>query len=156
MQDEIYSFTVDIISRCFLGDYRTEKVLEDIERLIPVLANGVLSLPLRLPWPLNRFPAFSFGRAMSARADLIGSLEDVLRQRRADWESTETMDEVKMTGGVLDELLAMQKQQMDVGGPGERGVSFDDAFIFDNVSKCRCFVAVTNVGLPSKSILDTW
>lgn len=39
-----------------------------------------------------------------------------------------------MTGGVLDDLLAIQKQQMDVGGPGERGVSFDYAFIFDNVS----------------------
>lgn len=136
MMDEIYSVTLDIMCTCFLGDYATEEVVEDIGRVLPVLANGIFSVPRSLPWPLNLFPAFAFGASMSARKELDSILEGVLQERRADPKSAESMaDEGGRRAGVLDAFLALQKKQKEEdGGPGEGETVFDDRFIFDNVS----------------------
>lgn len=128
---DLHALTLEVVARCFLGEYATRNVLDDLGRLVPVLGDGILSVPVRFPWPLNRFPAFSFGAAMHARSKLLKVLNGVLRARRADLE--DAGDRSVPSAGVLDSLLAMQTQQTRDGGPEKGQVAFDDEFIVDNV-----------------------
>lgn len=141
--DEIYSVTLDVMGTCFLGDYATKQVVEDIGRVLPVLANGIFSVPRSLPWPLNLFPAFAFGASMNAREEFDKILEGVVRERRADLKSAGGVGEGGRKAGVLDAFLALQKRQKDGGGPEKGDILFDDRFIFNNVS------TYTTVLIPS-------
>ena len=130
MLKDIYGITLEIISRCFLGAYATEEVLEDLRRVVPVLGNGVLSVPIRFPWPLNKFAAFSFGLAMDARAELVKILAQILSERRSDIEADG--ERRQKSGGAIDSFLEMQAKQI-VDGVLANGIKFDDDFVIDNV-----------------------
>lgn len=136
MLSEIYGITLEIISRCFFGDYATEELLRDLGRVVPVLANGILSVPIRFPWPLNKFPAFSFGLAMDAREELVQLLGNILRERRSDLGADDEQRRER-SGAVIDSLLDMQAKQI-TDGVLANGVEFDDEFVIDNVRSTLC------------------
>lgn len=135
MLDEISIFTLEVIARCFLGEYATEDVLRDIGRVLPTYALGFISVPFRLPWPLNTLPAFSFGKSIDARNDFKEIFQTILQAHRAGLASAEDCDEQAARAGVLNLLLEMQRGQLDSGGAKGGEVVFDDNFIFDNVRK---------------------
>lgn len=129
MLDEINSYTLEVISRCFLGDYATVEVVKDIKRLLPIICKGLMSVPMRFPWPLRKIPAFSFGQGMAARKEFKEIFEGVLLDRQVDM----TAGGAVLNAGVLDTLLDMQQRQRSMGGALEGEILFDDDFIFDNV-----------------------
>lgn len=83
MFDEMSKFTMEVISRCFLGDYGTGRVLDELTRLVPLVADGLLSKPRRFPWPLNRLRGYNFGPALDARQEFNNVIGGVLLERRA-------------------------------------------------------------------------
>lgn len=129
MLDEISSLTLEVISRGLLGDYATDGVLDNIASLIPILCDGIMSIPRRFPWPMSKIPMFCFGRSMKARAEFKEIFQGLIRERRVDKANGRCI-----SGGFLDGLLDMQERQLSDGGPKEGGIVFDDDFIFDNVS----------------------
>lgn len=137
--DEVAAFTISTVCRCFLGDYATIKIVEDIARIIPSISAGMLSIPRRFPWPLNKLPALCFGPSMDSRSEFEGIIEGVLRERRADMASAVDSERLR-SAGVLDTLMSMQTKQIDDGGPGEGETKFDDNFIMDNV-RTLCFLS---------------
>lgn len=131
--DELNKFTLEVICYGFLGEYATSEILEEAVRLLPTFISGTFSIPRTFPWPLNRFPTFSFGLAMEARGEFSAIIADVLRQRRLDMLSDSGDGKDVKTGGGMDLLLKAQQLQIDGGGPEEGGITFDDNFIIDNV-----------------------
>lgn len=132
MLDEINSFTLEAIARCFLGDYAAEH-LDKITDLLPALAEGLVSVPRRMPWPLSRLPSFAFGRSMDSRESFREVLFGVLQERKAALSPKNASCEARRRAGVLDTLLKMQKEQLDTGGAKEGQVVLDDDFVIDNV-----------------------
>lgn len=127
--EEISSHSREVIARCFLGEYATEHVLEQIDRLYPPMCRGVMSIPLHFPWPLNKIPVLSFGPALAARKEFKDVFDSVLRKLMAHKASGRIVN-----GGVLDALLVAQELQPN-GGTEEDSSSFDDELIFNNVRK---------------------
>lgn len=84
MFDEISSFTFEVITYSFLGDYGTGEVLKKLQRIIPAVSGGLLSKPRRFPWPLNQMPGHNYGKAIDARKEFDAEVGDILRQRRLD------------------------------------------------------------------------
>lgn len=148
---DIQAYTLEVIAHGFLGDYATDDVVAEIGRFLPPLLRGMFSFPRSFPWPLNRIPIFGFRRAMDAREGFQRLLEGLIRERRTDLRT----NGAKKNGGVVDEFLRMQKEQMDAGGPEEGGVVFDDDFVYDNVSgyagltfSCCCRTARFTIFFP--------
>lgn len=137
--DEINAFTLEVIARGFLGDYATEKILEDTARLFPILVGGIFSFPWTMPWPVNQFPLFAFGQSMEARSEFIAMLAEVVAERREDLASGRPIGNGGKSGGVVDLLLKAQQTQAEGRRANESGVTFDDEFIFDNVSAALKF-----------------
>lgn len=138
MLDDIRSFTLEAISIGILGSYASKSVIEDIARLLPVLATGVVSIPRRFGWPLNKIPMFGFGHSLDARIDLIEVLDRIVRQRKEDKEAMPASQNVRdgdSSAGVLDAFLDMQARQAEAGGPEPGSVVYDDEFIVDNVRR---------------------
>ena len=135
MLDDIRSFTLETISIGILGAYASESVIEDIAHLLPVLATGVVSIPKRFAWPLNKLPMFRFGRSLDARVKLIELIQGILKQRREDKVrlSSEGVSDSGTVTGVLDALLEMQGKQAEAGGPEPGQAEYDDEYIVDNV-----------------------
>lgn len=75
---------MEVILHAFLGDYGTEEVLKDCLRLVPQVSKGMLSIPRRFWWPLNRLRPFNFGPAVKARKDTDAIIPGVIRERRSD------------------------------------------------------------------------
>lgn len=143
MLDEISSHTLEVISRCLLGDYATDEVVDNIALLFPILCSGIMSIPRRFPWPLNKIPTFGFGRSMKAREEFKEMFQNLISDRRAD-----TANGRCVNGGLLDNLLDMQEKQNSNGGPKEGGVAFDDDFIFDNVSSGFVYASGSIIFFP--------
>ena len=135
MLDDIRSFTLETISIGILGAYASESVTEDIAHLLPVLATGVVSIPKRFTWPLNKLPMFQFGRSLDARVKLIEVIQGILKQRREDKArlSSEGVSNSSTATGILDAMLEMQGKQAEAGGPVPGQAEYDDEFIVDNV-----------------------
>lgn len=140
LQNEMRDVTLESIAGVFFGDYATPELMKDIKRLLPVLANGLFSLPVRFPWPLNQLPVLGFGRSMNAREEFKLYVLNVLKERRADWASAEEGNSGGKSAGLLDSLLMTQRNQMDLTG----GQDFDDDFIFDNVRAYTSQLGVLN------------
>lgn len=134
MAPGIQAYTLDVITYGFLGDYTTEDIVAEIERLLPALSKSVFSFPRRFPWPLNKVSIFGFRKSMDARKEFQALLAGVLEARRTDLRSAVGADDATKNCGVVDEFLRIQKEQIDAGGPRKGEVFFDDDFIFDNVS----------------------
>lgn len=83
----VSGLTIEIISRCFLGDFGAGQVLDDIERLVPMVVDGLLSRPRRFRWPLNRFPGFNYGSAADARKEFDLLIKGVVRERELELAS---------------------------------------------------------------------
>ena len=83
MFDEISSFTMEVIIHAFLGDYGTEKVLQDSVSLLPKIANGLFSITRHFWWPLNLFYPFNFGPALRARKKFDTMMAKVVNERRS-------------------------------------------------------------------------
>ena len=141
MLDDIRSFTLETISIGILGAYASESVIEDIAHLLPVLATGVVSIPKRFTWPLNKLPMFRFGRSLDARVKLIELIQGILKQRREDKArlSSEGVSDSGTVTGILDALLEMQGKQAEVGGPEPGQAEYDDEYIVDNVRQHPSF-----------------
>ena len=84
MLDEIANFTMEVIVYAFLGDFGTEKVLQDCLHLVPEATKGLFSIPRRFWWPLNRTLPFNFGRAMKARKQFDAVIAGVVEERRSE------------------------------------------------------------------------
>ena len=133
MLDELGIFTLESITGVYFGDYATAELMEDVQRYMPAISNGLLSLPVRFPWPLNKLTVFSFGKSMDAREAFAGVIRRVLNERRADLLSAGVGG--NGTGGksaeVLDSLIEIQ--QRENGSEDGQGGTFDDHFIVDMV-----------------------
>lgn len=135
---QLRDFTLEVISTAFLGEI-DEDLMQLLRRDIPVVGESLASIPIRLPWPLNRtplarLPALTFGRSMEARERVYKALEGVIKERR---ESSSPRGTGPGSETALDRLLAMQAAQREAGGPKEGETPIDDPFIIDNVSHLR-------------------
>lgn len=145
MLDEIRIYTVEVVSRCFLGDYATQDVLDDIARLLPELSKGFISVPRRLPWPFNILPAFSFARSFDAKNNFKHTFNRILHAHRAHLETAEIDGTVIRTAGIIvDSLLEVQRRQVYNGEATEKELVWDDDFIFDNVRAVSSFSVFFN------------
>lgn len=133
LASDIQAYTLDVIAYGFLGDYATENIVAEIKRLLPVLSRALFSVPRGFPWPLNKVPILGFQHSMDARKEFQTLLAGVIRERRSDLTREMGTNKATKNCGLVDELLKLQKEQMDAGGPGEGGVILDDDFICDNV-----------------------
>lgn len=135
MQDELSDFTLETIYGVLFGDYPTPKVMEDVKRLFPVISGGLISFPVRFPWPLSLLPALGFGTSMDTRGAFQDVVRDVLQARRADLAPTEGATKGTRCGGLLDSLMEVQRQQTGLDELQEGSISspFDDDFIIDNI-----------------------
>ncbi|CAM9562186.1 unnamed protein product [Ectocarpus sp. 12 AP-2014] len=130
MQDDLRRFSLESIAGAFFGDYATPRFVEDTGRLLPILSQGLVSIPIRFPPPLNRLPMLGFGLSMDAREELKGVIRDALYRRRVDLASGEG---TSRNPGVLDSFFDLQDQyQMGAEGALDGSFSFDDDFIIDN------------------------
>ncbi|CAM9217969.1 unnamed protein product [Ectocarpus sp. 8 AP-2014] len=130
MQDDLRRFSLESIAGAFFGDYATPRFIEDTGRLLPILSQGLISIPFRFPPPLNKLPMLGFGLSMDAREELKGVIRDALHRRRADLASGEGTSK---NPGVLDSFFDLQdQQQMGAEGALDGSFSFDDDFIIDN------------------------
>ena len=84
MVDEITNFTMEVVVHAFLGDYGTDKVQRNCLYLIPEVSKGMLTIPRRFWWPLNRILPFNFGRAMKARKQFDTMIAGVVEKRRSE------------------------------------------------------------------------
>ncbi|CAM9408191.1 unnamed protein product [Ascophyllum nodosum] len=130
MVDEITNFTMEVVVHAFLGDYGTDKVQRNCLYLIPEVSKGMLTIPRRFWWPLNRILPFNFGRAMKARKQFDTMIAGVVEKRRSELSA---MDGAVRTGGALDRMLEMQEKQLAAGGPMDGEMEYDDIFIYDNI-----------------------
>ncbi len=133
MLDELMDFTQTSIIGVFFGDYATPEFTKAVSRYMPAIGSGLMSFPMRFPWPLNKIPVFGYGKAMDARGAFCGVIRRVIEERRADISSAGGVSGGTggKNAGVLDSLFEMQ-QRDHVSEPGQEGV-FDDDFIVDNV-----------------------
>ena len=140
--EDIEAFTLETIARVILCDYATDAIISDILRIAPVQFTGVVSIPQRFPWPLNRLPLFSFERSMKARQDFVSIIKGVLGKMKTEVKSTTASggsDKQRRNAGVLGALVDMQAKQRDAGGPGGDEVEIDDDHIISSVSNgCYC------------------
>ena len=140
--EDIEAFTLETIARVILRDYATDAIISDILRIAPVQFTGVVSIPQRFPWPLNRLPLFSFERSMKARQEFVSIIKGVLDEMKTEVESTTASggsDKQLRNAGVLGALVDMQAKQRDAGGPGGDEIEIDDDHIISSVSNdCYC------------------
>ncbi|CAM9885429.1 unnamed protein product [Ectocarpus sp. 4 AP-2014] len=130
MQDDLRRFSLESIAGAFFGDYATPRFIEDTGRLLPILSQGLVSIPFRFPPPLNRLPMLGFGLSMDAREELKGVIRDALHRRRVDLASGQGTNK---NPGVLDSFFDLQdQQQIGADGALDGSFSFDDDFIIDN------------------------
>ena len=108
--EDIEAFTLETIARVILRDYATDAIISDILRIAPVQFTGVVSIPQRFPWPLNRLPLFSFERSMKARQEFVSIIKGVLDKMKTEMESTTASggsDKQRRNAGVLGALVDM-------------------------------------------------
>lgn len=152
MLDELMDFTLNSIVGVFFGDYATHEFMEDVKLYMPAIARGMLSLPMRFPWPLNKIPVFSYGKSMDAREAFSGVIRRVIEERRADISSAGggSGSTGGKSAGVLDSLIEIQQRE-NCSKPGQEGI-FDDDFIVDNVRVgCLSHVA-SELGVSLQSV----
>lgn len=129
-------FTLEVITSCLLGEEDAD-LLEVLKENMPIISEAILSLPVRLPWPLSRtplsrIPVLSFSRGLEARDRIVKGLQVVIDQRREAFSAGGAGRERK---GMIDAMMALQEKQQEQGGPRENELLLDDAFISDNVSE---------------------
>ncbi len=126
MLDELSSFTLEAIAGVYFGDYASPDLIGDVKRYMRDISSGLFSLPVKIPWPINKLAVLSFGKSMNARAALSGDVRRVLGERRADLLSAggASSGTGGKSAGVLDSLIGLQQEQ---------GGTFDDDFIVDMV-----------------------
>lgn len=147
MQDDLRRFSLESIAGAFFGDFATPRFIEDTGRLLPILSQGLISIPFRPPPPLNKLPMLGFGLSMDAREELKGVIRDALRRRRVDLASGEGTNK---NPGVLDSFFDLQdQQQMGAEGALDGSFSFDDDFIIDNVRPAAAAAAVAVISLSA-------
>lgn len=134
MLDDIKCFTLETICGGLLGDYATETVRAEIACLLPVFANGVISIPKRFRWPLNLLPMLRYRQSLDAREGLVQVLQEVVRRRKYDIEHANEDDDGRHAG-VVDGFLRIRKEQQERTQNPDPEV--DDDFIVDNVSHLR-------------------
>lgn len=142
IEDEMKDVTSEAIAGVFFGDYATPELMADTRRVLPAISRALFSIPVRFPWPLNRLPAFGFGRSMDARESFKSEILRVLEERRADMVSAEEGSSGGKSAGLLDSLILIQQRQK--GLEGTQGGSFDDDFIVDNVRTEQSTVSCVN------------
>jgi len=133
MLDLLSVFTLEAIAGVYFGDYATPDLIGDVKRYMRAISSGLFSIPVRLPWPINKLPVLSFGKSMDARKALSGEIRRVLEERRADMLSVGegSSGTGGKNAGVLDSLIELQWEQ---------GGTFDDDFIVDVVRVGRLWV----------------
>ncbi|CAN0185770.1 unnamed protein product, partial [Hapterophycus canaliculatus] len=97
--------STETITGVFFGDYATAELMDDVKRLFPVISDGSLSLPVRLPWPLNKIKVLGFSRSMKAREDFKSIIFRVLEELRIDRASKDGGSTGGKSAGVLDSLI---------------------------------------------------
>lgn len=135
LQDELRFFTLEAITDVFFGDYATPELFDEVKRFLPVISWGLVGLPVRCPWPLNKLPVFGFGKAMDAREAFKTTILRILGERRAERASTDAGGRDGRSAGILDSLIELQQKQM--GRKDGQEDMFDDDFIVDNVRVVR-------------------
>lgn len=67
---ELAALTLEIVSVALLGD-AAASAMDDLFKLVPTFTSCLVSLPLRLPWPLSRIQLLSYGRGLATRKKLL-------------------------------------------------------------------------------------
>ncbi|CAN0450608.1 unnamed protein product [Hapterophycus canaliculatus] len=122
---------MEAITGVFFGDYATAELLDDVKRLLPVITSGLMSLPVRFPWPLNKISLLGYSRSMKAREAFKSIILGILQDRRLDQASKDGGSRGGKSAAFLDALIEVQQQQMGLEDGREQ--IFGDDFIVDNV-----------------------
>ena len=142
MLDELFDFTLELVAGVFFGDYASPEFLDNVKRYMPAIGNGLLSFPMRFPWPLNKLPVFGYGVSMDAREAFSSAVRRVIEERRADlpYAGEDSGRTDGKSAGVLDSYMAMQQRE-NSSDRGQDG-TFDDDFIIDNVRVGHLWIVI--------------